>query len=617
MKKICIVFLFSLLTLSFSSGSFAGDRMILIERFTSSTCGPCASNNPTMDAFLSSQDPSKIRGISYHMSWPAPGNDPMYLANTSDNNTRRTYYNVNAIPQARFDGYITLNSPYNSSSLQSYYNSRIDVLSPVTLVVTESIVGNTVNVRVDVYCEMMMQNPSAIIQLAVVEKLVQYSSPPGTNGETQFHDVMRKMLPSAAGTSITLFPGKVTTIEYTYDMDPNWQADQIQNIVFIQAPDKEIINAAVKTSDFNLISAPAFKVVNQGQSQNANYKIKIPHVASGFNSAVNFSAVVDPPVSGVSVSFPNGNTINNFPDSIDVQVTSTSSVPSGEYKVILTGTSLSGKTHKTVVNYLVGQNYVYTASSRLSSTYKIDGITYNSPKVFNWELDSQHNLEAISPQVFNSYQYVFNNWSNGGPSTQTVTVSSDISEYTVDYNIQFKIFANILPAGIPVNIIGGNLYYDSSSTANLSVNPTQIQHNGKNYYFQGWLGVGGGSYTGPDPNPAIVINNTVIQTAVFDTIDVGISNYSSEIPDKYNLYQNYPNPFNPVTKVKFDIPSSSLTSLTVYDNLGREVAVLVNEVLNPGKYEYSFNAVNLPSGVYFYRIEAGNFVQINKMVLLK
>ena len=104
-KNIFTVFLFSIFALFiFLQSTYAGDRMVLIERFTSSTCGPCAANNPTMDAFLQSQDPERITGISFHMNWPAPGNDPMFLYNQSDNTTRRTYYSVNSIPQAFMDG---------------------------------------------------------------------------------------------------------------------------------------------------------------------------------------------------------------------------------------------------------------------------------------------------------------------------------------------------------------------------------------------------------------------------------------------------------------------------------------------------------------------------------
>ena len=88
-------------------------------------------------------------------------------------------------------------------------------------------------------------------------------------------------------------------------------------------------------------------------------------------------------------------------------------------------------------------------------------------------------------------------------------------------------------------------------------------------------------------------------------------------PINYNLFQNYPNPFNPVTTIKYSIPQAAFVSLKVYDVLGREVVALVNGKKTAGNYQVSFDASNLSSGVYLYKIKAGSFVQTKKMVLLK
>ncbi len=102
---------------------------------------------------------------------------------------------------------------------------------------------------------------------------------------------------------------------------------------------------------------------------------------------------------------------------------------------------------------------------------------------------------------------------------------------------------------------------------------------------------------------------------------IGIKPISSEVPASFSLSQNYPNPFNPVTKIKFDIPPSKgargMTSLIVYDALGREIAILVNEQLYPGTYEVEWDASNYPSGVYFYKLTAGDYTETKKMVLIK
>jgi hypothetical protein len=91
----------------------------------------------------------------------------------------------------------------------------------------------------------------------------------------------------------------------------------------------------------------------------------------------------------------------------------------------------------------------------------------------------------------------------------------------------------------------------------------------------------------------------------------------SEMPVEFNLDVNYPNPFNPSTTIAYQLPRQSHVTLKVYDVLGREVATLVNGIEEPGNKTVSFNAGNLPSGVYYYRLQAGNYIETKKLVLLK
>jgi len=102
-----------------------------------------------------------------------------------------------------------------------------------------------------------------------------------------------------------------------------------------------------------------------------------------------------------------------------------------------------------------------------------------------------------------------------------------------------------------------------------------------------------------------------------------IKKLGSEVPLNFTLHQNYPNPFNPRTKIKFDIKKSvagsqaSVVTLKVFDILGKEISSLVNEQLQPGIYEVEWNASNYTSGVYFYRLSSGNFIETKKMLLIK
>src|SRR5690606_23085768 len=92
---------------------------------------------------------------------------------------------------------------------------------------------------------------------------------------------------------------------------------------------------------------------------------------------------------------------------------------------------------------------------------------------------------------------------------------------------------------------------------------------------------------------------------------------SSPLPDRYSLSQNYPNPFNPSTKINFDIVRAGFVSVKVYNSLGQQVADLVSQDMTPGSYQADFDASALTSGIYFYTIKAGDFVETKKMVLMK
>ncbi|MCI0474167.1 MAG: T9SS type A sorting domain-containing protein [Ignavibacteria bacterium] len=112
-----------------------------------------------------------------------------------------------------------------------------------------------------------------------------------------------------------------------------------------------------------------------------------------------------------------------------------------------------------------------------------------------------------------------------------------------------------------------------------------------------------------DPN-----NEIVIKTA---SLVVGINENEGQIPVNYELKQNYPNPFNPVTNIDYNIPKNSEVKLTVYDMTGKEVSVLVSEFKQAGRYTVSFNAVKKASGVYYYKLQAGDFTEVKKMILVK
>ncbi len=107
-------------------------------------------------------------------------------------------------------------------------------------------------------------------------------------------------------------------------------------------------------------------------------------------------------------------------------------------------------------------------------------------------------------------------------------------------------------------------------------------------------------------------------TGSFDALVTGVGDKQiSEQPRLFRLDQNFPNPFNPTTFIRFSVPNASVVTLKVFDIVGNEIATLVNERKSPGNYVVEFNGANLASGIYLYRLEATNFSNTKKLLLLK
>ena len=360
-------------------------------------------------------------------------------------------------------------------------------------------------------------------------------------------------------------------------------------------------------------------VVNVANGQSTTFKVSVPSVKL-YTGKVKFTAALDTlPASGtLAVSFVGKDSITSYPDSVTVKVEAIGSVTSGRYTINITGRGNNGTpAHYRTVDVFVNTALVHVGTNRPGiASFQINGVTYNSTQELVLPLGSNITVKAISPRVLGLNQYVYTNWSNGGDTTQVVTINSNL-DLTAFYKIQYRLIVNSTQG----NTFGGGVFYDSAGTATFGVNSRVIINGGTTYYFRGWTGSGTGSYTSADSTGIdsvvnITMMNPLTETARWTTT-VGINQISSVVPDKFNLYNNYPNPFNPSTVIKFDVAKTQMVKLTVYDMLGKEVANLVNDNLSPGSYSVNFDGSNVSSGMYFYRIETNGYSQTMRMILVK
>ncbi|MBL7916365.1 MAG: choice-of-anchor J domain-containing protein [Bacteroidia bacterium] len=254
MKKI---YSLTALALSLLAGSAnaQSQRYVLVEEFTQASCGPCAAQNPAFNTIMNANE-SKAIGLKYQVWWP--GYDPMYNHNKSEVNTRVAYYGVTGVPNVRGDGNALTGAP--SAVSQAWIDNRYtNVASPYTITATHSFDANytqmTVNAAIN--CTQAVTG-NLVAHIAVIEREINFTTPPGTNGELDFYGVMKKMVPSDQGTPVTAVnTNDNQNLSFTIDIP--WYVydlNQLAAIVFIQDNSNKAVHQTAYSAPLTPVLPP-------------------------------------------------------------------------------------------------------------------------------------------------------------------------------------------------------------------------------------------------------------------------------------------------------------------------------------------------------------------------
>ncbi len=235
----------TLLVCLFSVAAFGQNRLVLVEHFTQASCGPCASQNPALKTLLDA-NATKVVALKYQTSWP--GVDPMNAANPTEAAARVQYYNVTGVPNSVMDG----SGPGSPGTIvtTSTINNRYNTAAPLNITASHQWTAGYDSIQIGVFVAnagtaTVASGAAGSLKLhvAVIEEEVNYPSAPGSNGETNFYQVMRKMVPDASGTT----------------MADSWTAGQTQMFVFKVAAPSYLAN-------LNKVAVVAFIQDNSNKS---------------------------------------------------------------------------------------------------------------------------------------------------------------------------------------------------------------------------------------------------------------------------------------------------------------------------------------------------------------
>ena len=493
-------------------------RKVLFESYTNTSCGPCASQNPFLDAFIQSKFDTVV-AVKHHTWWPGSG-DPMYTANINQNNVRTYYYGIRAVPTMMADGVIKQVSGYTQSTLQGHLNTRLAKASPLSLTVTDTrLPGDTI--KASVTLQVVSPLPTkGVFRLRVysIERKITYASPPGSNGETIFYDVFREGYPTTEGLIVPKTAGTYN-YEFKYKRQTNWVDSMMFTSVFVQNDNtKEVLNCAKARNWY--ADRIAFKPNINNNEASYEPGEEPRQTDAGFYTE-GFATNL-PPFGWQIINPDDGITFSPYDNVNGPSFPGNNGIRLRLYKYYTTGQ----------VDYLVTQVY--------------NNIDLSDSIVFDW-------AHANRPGYTDRLQ---------------VKLSTD-GGTTFPFTVFDKSGANLATAG--------------SLSSNFTPSSTSQ-----------W-----GRY-------AVRIGNVTTTNPIF-----------TSLPLEYSLEQNFPNPFNPSTVIEFSIPKKGFVRVVVHDVLGKEVEVLENSKKEAGTYAYEFKTGNLPSGIYFYTLIAGDFQATRKMLLLK
>jgi len=563
-KTIYLIFLF--VAISFIAQS-QSQRFILVEEATNASCGPCASQNPAFDALLQN-NLDKLVAIKYH--WYFPGYDPMHNHNTVENNARVSYYNINGVPHALIDGSSITGSNYTgapSNCTQAKIDAAYAVPSPFEISMSHEVNNDVINVVMLIEATENVEG-NLRARMAVVEKHIHFTSAPGSNGETDFHDVMKKMLPDPSGTKLNtaINDGEYFIIEQSWELENIYNMDEIGVVGFIQDhTSKEIHQGADSSTDpiVPLYSNDA-EILEVKNITTFNCLGKVsPVIIIRNNGSENLTSLdIQYSVNGGTPQAYSWTGNLGFLGKDEIALDEISFNVIDENSLVI----LSENTNGVGDDYVTNDTYIkpFEEAVHTSNQIRLVLITDDNPEETTWE-------------VFNSNGEVI---LSGGPYTQAGTVIQEYHDLDIEDCYRFLVY-DAGNNGLCCEYGSGAWgLYDADGNVEIGTGGMFADRDSVNFEVGGFTGI-----------------------------------INSSHPE--STYSVYPNPTNGLVKIELDLNKDENVSYSIANLLAMEVLKVDLGLLQPGERNYPINLHNFDPGVYFLTLNISGRSYSQKLIISK
>jgi hypothetical protein len=548
-----------ILLLGISGLQSQNERLVLVEGFSSATCGPCASQNPAWNALLAANQ-DILTSIKYQMNWPSPGNDPMYHHNPQDNTARRNYYSVNTVPRAIINGNYFQGMP--SQVNQSMLETVSALTSPFRIQLHHQLSANQDSIFVTMLIKADAPvSGDLVAHIAVIEKHIHFVNPPGTNGERDFYNIMKALLPSRNGTSLPDFEGfEYILIEAAWKLQNVYEIDQLAAVAFIQDNADKHVHQAAKSSTDPIVpyfenDATISRVYNYTKSS-CNGLTSAKAVLKNHGSQALTSAHIVASLNGEemysqtwtgNLGFLEGEVIDLGEMAFDVE-------PSNDLVVEVVETNGGADDYPANVSHSAS----IASAENATGNVKLFILLDNKPEEITWELINANTGEVVQ---------------TGGPYSAPGALT------------------------IPMEVSDNNCYefviYDAGGDG-------LCCGHGTGYYgmLQGNDPMFTGSFFGAS------------ERYQFGYGLVGLDEVASE-----SSIQLHPNPAINQASVHLELQKSARVRVSLNDLTGSEINTIDYGKMAAGTYQLSEWFVQVPKGVYLVTIQEGENITTRKLIV--